>query len=193
MVWGIVFSVVFLFMGGCTRPALGPAVEAASACPALSLSPAEVDARYEQGRATIAQGDRGEYYEMIPLNAGLRQLRDAALHGHRGAIREYSGHLSRVGIVQMRPVAGLSAADAAEEAMMWKILRVHRGEAVPAGEEATYRVLLDPAQAFPSGFFDASTPTGWMFQMLPPGGVERARTRAYELKDCWKNPQTTTR
>jgi len=161
-------------------------ISEARVCPKQSMSTDEVVNLYQKGVKTTKQGMMGEYHLMTSLEEGLDMLEVAALHGHLPAMKEYSGHFINMGIVQMMPLLDYTAPAAAEEGMLWLILRKHLGEKISKGDEETFRILLDPTIPFPKGFFRQSSGSGWMLQMLSPDGLQRARDRAYTWRNCWR-------
>jgi hypothetical protein len=88
--------------------------------------------------------------------------------------------------VDEMPLLDYSAKDAAEEGMLWLILRKHLGEKISEGDEETFRILLDPTIPFPKGFFQQSEGTAWLLQMLTPDGLQRSRKQAYAWRNCWR-------
>jgi len=158
-------------------------------CPDQSLSPAEVEARYQEGKAATEEGRMGEYYLSTSILAGLPALREAAEHGHLEAMGEVRSHLMHAGIINVSsgPEFWRTQLGVAEEALMWFILDAHLGDEAPKSEEekATFRILLDPKLPFPDGFFRSNSGTAWMFQMLSAGALDHARKQAYAWKGCW--------
>ncbi|HIA01265.1 MAG TPA: hypothetical protein EYN66_05060 [Myxococcales bacterium] len=141
---------------------------------------------YKKGVETTKKGMMGEYHLMTSLEEGLDMLEVAALHGHLPAMQEYSGHFIRIGIVEMMPLLDYTVTDAGEEGMLWLILGKHLGGKISEGDEETFRILLNPTIPFPKGFFRQSAGAAWMLQMLTPDGLQRARKRAYEWRNCWR-------
>jgi hypothetical protein len=156
------------------------------ACPKQSMPMDKVVDLYNAGVETTKKGMRGEYHLMTSLEKGLEMLEVAALHGHLPAMKKYSGHFIHIGIVELMPLLDYSAKDAAEEGMLWLILRKHLGEKISEGDEETFRILLDPTIPFPTGFFRQSAGTAWLLQMLTPDGLQRSRKQAYAWRNCWR-------
>ena len=141
---------------------------------------------YQLGVDVTDEGMMGEYRLTSSLERGLPILKRAALQGHRRAMEAYASHFITAGIVEMTSLMWLSQIDTAAEGLMWHLLLVHLSGETPEGEEAVYRVLLDPSVPFPDDYFDHVTGSmTWMFQMLTPWGVDWARQQAYALRDCW--------
>lgn len=180
---GVLVALAALYvLSGMTR-SLG--IHPVLGCPEQTLSPAEVQALFEEGVTLTEQDMMGEYRLMSSIDAGLPLLKTAAHHGHRDAMAEYRGHFIRLGAIEMMGIDGLSSADATAEGMMWIILGVHLGDTVKPHDAETFEVLLDPEVDFPDGFFNAPTGTAWMFQMLSHSGLDWARQQAYAWRGCW--------
>jgi len=155
-------------------------------CPRQTKTQAEVLKLYNDGVKTTKKGMMGEYHLTSSLEEGLELVEQAALHGYLPAMRTYSGHFISTGIVEMMPIMGFSPTDAAEEGMMWLMLRKHLGEKISAGDEETFRILLNPQLPFPKGFFQQSAGTAWYLQMLNPENLNRARKQAHAWRSCWE-------
>lgn len=154
-------------------------------CPEQTLSAAEAEALYERGLDRTQIGMMGEYYRSDSVEAGLPMIRRAALHGVTSAMETYASHFIQQGAINMQQIDGLSYPDATAEGMMWSILLKHRGEGIMKGDEATYRVLLDPTVPFPDGYFNNPSGTAWIFQMATKRGLGWAREQAFAWKSCW--------
>jgi hypothetical protein len=156
-------------------------------CPEQTMTPSEIEALYQEGKAATEEDRMGEHYMSTSVLLGLPALREAARQGHRGAMDEVTGHLMQAGIINMTSGAEFwrTQVGVAEEAMMWFILRAHLDGEIPAGEEDVFRVLLDPSVPFPEGFFQSGEGTAWMFQMLTEGALDHARTQAFAWRNCW--------
>jgi hypothetical protein len=154
-------------------------------CPEQTLASAEVEALYLKGVAATDEGMMGEYRLISSIEDGIPMLKTAALHGHRPAIDRLGSHFIQTGVLEMISLDGLLQPDAAAEGMMWHILEVHLKGEIPRGDDEVFRVLLDPSIPFPDGFFESSTGTAWMFQMLTTSGLEYAREQAHAWSRCW--------
>lgn len=167
----------------CSRSlGLAPSV----ACPLLSLTPGEIEARFRRGVELSQQGRVGDHFRRSSIESGLPILRDAVNHGHVEAIEFYRSLLTQAGILDMRSIGGLSAGDASAEALMWELVMIHRGfDEVPTSEEQRYAVLLDPSLPIPENYYDDLSGLGWSFQMMTDKGVEWSRMQAFIWKGCW--------
>ncbi len=156
-------------------------------CPDQSLTASEVEALYQEGWAIAEEGRRGEHYMSTEVMFALPSLREAARQGHRGAMDHLTSHLMQAGILEVTsgPEFWRTQVGVAEEAMTWFLLEAHLDGEIPQGEEEVFRVLLDPSIDFPEGFFQSSTGTAWMFQMLTEGALDHARTQAFAWRNCW--------
>jgi hypothetical protein len=112
-------------------------------------------------------------------------LKIAATHGHLAATQAYGGYYTRQGALEMSWFDGLMPPDATSEGMMWSILGVHLGDDVQAHDAETYRVLTDPETPFPNGYFQTSSGTAWMFQMVTEPGLDWARRQAFAWRGCF--------
>jgi hypothetical protein len=183
-VLGVILTLAMAYpLSGCIARSCG--MKWVHECPEQTLSPAEVEALYKKGQAATKEDMIGEYHMISSLEAGLPLLEVAAMHGHIPAMKAYGGHFTRIGAVEMGSLMWLSQPDATAEGMMWSILKVHLGEEVMEHDKETYRVLLDPTIPFPEGFFESSSGTAWMFQMLSSSGLDWAREQAYAWRGCW--------
>ena len=188
--WCAAFSLPMIILLGLSACNCGSIFKAPPdpTCPEQELTPAQVEALTKKGLAANKVGKSGEYHLTTSLDKGLPMLKRAALHGSLEAMRAYSGHLMQMGIVDPSGagVLGLSDAEMAEEAMLFRILAVHLGRPYQSHDAETYRVLLDPSVPFPEGFFQQSSGAGWMLQMLSPASLDRARQQAFHWRACWK-------
>jgi hypothetical protein len=157
-------------------------------CPEQTMTPSEVEALYQEGKAATEDGRMGEHHMSTSILLGLPTLREAALQGHRGAMGEVTRHLMQAGIINMTSGAEFwrTQLGVAEEAMMWFILEAHLDGKIPPGEEEVFRVLLDPSVPFPEGFFQSGAGTAWMFQMLTEGALDHARKQAFAWRNCYE-------
>ena len=90
-------------------------------CPGQTMTPTEVEALYQEGKATTEEDRMGEYYMSTSVLLGLPTLREAALQGHQGAMGEVTSHLMQAGIINMTSGAEFwrTQLGVAEEALMW--------------------------------------------------------------------------
>ena len=154
-------------------------------CPEQTLTPEQVETLYENAEKTLSIDQMGEYHYSGSIDKAVPMFERAARHGHRKSINRLSSLFITAGIVEMTGIHGYSELVTAEIGMMWRILGVHLGDPVKVHDQETYQVLLDPKVPFPKGFFQISSGTAWMFQMMTRTTLHRAREQAYAWGQCW--------
>ena len=180
--WGLVFLV------GCSH---GPWLRTSKAvvldCPEQTLSASEVLALSRAGMAAVEENMLGEHHSIAALDKGMPMLKQAALHGNLEAMGRYAGLVTWYGFIDNAGdrFLGRTQWENAQEGMLFTILAAHLGEPYSDDDADTFRVLLDPALAYPPGFFDDSSGTAWLLQGWPSHALDSIREQAYRWRHCW--------
>jgi len=156
-------------------------------CPEQSLTAEEVAALRRRGVAAVDANRMGEHHAIASLDAGLPLLKQAALHGDVVAMGEYASLVTWYGFIDNDGARfmGRTPWKNAQEGLMFILLATHRGRDVSEDDQEAFRVLLNPATPFPSGFLDDPSGTAWLIQGWPPETVDQVRRQAHHWKDCW--------
>jgi hypothetical protein len=155
-------------------------------CPEQTLTSAEVADTSRQGLVTVDTNRMGDHHSIASLEAGLPMLKTAALHGDVTAMTRYASLVNWYGFIDNdgEPFLGRSQWESAHESLLFTILAAHGGSPIPVDDQETFRVLLDPAEPFPSGFLDDDG-DAWLVRGWPPESVDQVRRQAYQWRDCW--------
>ncbi|MEE2749815.1 MAG: hypothetical protein VX519_00160 [Myxococcota bacterium] len=182
-----VFGALGLFVACSHGPWLRTSKTVILDCPEPTLSAKEIVELSQAGLATVEENMLGEHHSIAALDKGMPMLKQAALHGNLEAMSRYAGLVTWYGFIDNAGdrFLGRTQWENAQEGMLFTILAAHLGESYSDYDAATFRVLLDPAVAYPPGFFDDSSGTAWLLQGWPSHALDPIREQAYRWKSCW--------